>query len=511
MSLKLPPIGLQIPPAWDASSEQAWLELRASAGKLADIAIAGRGVHADADRLRAPLLEGHEDDVIAMLTSTRIVRSLTWLWVETDGDCRSTVSSKLLKALAAFPLSRGAIHFLAHLYFDRFDQLDVEGESAIRGTVLGKLRGLLRTKVGELATRTDSLTGIVGALHKHADLLLDPDAPRLLAKRANDSELQYSAAIDHYGIEGFTDGRFGELIRQYLVLEELASVPMNAASSLLDEVKRPELNEASHRNGLLFGHAALSVMIARSGDEIPPAQWRQAVLAIAGDPRQSHLGSFRKWWSKLSDEHIQAVTRWIALDELELFLNALEEFADTSGNADMARMFPPRKRMLEGLLQQKRVVRSRLFLGSRARAAVRSQSAGLDIPLLSGGTFSERAIIYLDCGDFHIVEGSHNTKLWTYLLTPPPHLTDPRTRIYRYRDLTIGMAESFELQNGDRGRGKKKDLAHLGNWQFRFLSYLAKHRVYVDPETVLSAADYREFRRSNDYPDVAALAAALAQ
>ncbi|MGB3733281.1 EH signature domain-containing protein [Microbacterium sp.] len=443
--------------------------------------------------------------MVALIDGARMARALAWLWVETDGDCRDTVSTLLLDAVAAHTPSRATLHFLARLYFERFDTLDAPG-GRTRRSVLQKLQDTLRTGALEFGDSAPETAGIVPSLSTHAETLLARSAPEKFAHESYAAGRQYEAAVRFFGTDGFMSGRFGELVRQYLVLEQLKTIPMDDAGPLLTELRSPVLHNAAHIGGHLFGHAALSVMIDRAGEASPPADWQQAVLDIASDPRRVNSDDFRKWWSKLGPVRVRTVTRWIAVDELALFLDSLKSFAAETGNDDMTRMFLPRKKFLEGLLMDGHVESSRLFLGGRARSAVQRRGRSLlSIPLLEGNGVSERALIYLDCGDFHMIEGTHNTKLWAYLLEPPSYVTDWHRYSYTYASLTAGMAEAFDKQHGAPGPLNRNDFVHRAHWQDRVLGYLARHLIHVNPETVLERHDYSRFRRTPEYAMMAAL------
>lgn len=475
-----------------------WERVRDRATRLEDSVWGGRTVHDDAERLRASLREGREDDVLARLVSARAIRALTWLWVEVEGDCRETVTTSLLVAIDNESLSRGALHFLARLYLERYDQLDAD--------VFETLRTLL-------LTRTNSLTGASGILRSlsaNNALLLDPAAPKLLARKAKSANLGFSGVVREIGLAGFLSGRFGELLRQYLVLEDLMTIPMDVHHGLLEEVLEPTLLDEWHTDGLLFGHAILAIMIDRVGDDFPSEPWANTVLTIAPDPRLTHTASYQKWWKQLGTERIATAISWLAKEELEAFLSALKRFAEEDEDGAMARMFPPRKLLLEGLLREKRVVSSRLYLGHKTRWSLRDQINGFaDVPTLEGPSSADKALIYLDCGDFYIVEGSHNTQLWAYLLTPPQLLTDQTRRRYKYRELTAGAQEAFDQQHKTAAEGKRFNMPHQVRWQFKFLENLAKNDIYVDPEAVLSQGDYRRFRASPAYLLSAALRASI--
>ena len=104
-------------------------------------------------------------------------------------------------------------------------------------------------------------------------------------------------------------------------------------------------------------------------------------------------------------------------EDLRLFLQAVEQYGLETANTEMQRMFPARKRFLEGLFKLKLIRNTRLLLGGKAQQSVK-RILGKDVKTSFArmdGPMNDKAVIYLDCGDFHLVEGSHSFKIWVYL------------------------------------------------------------------------------------------------
>lgn len=495
MTLRLPPRGLAIPPAWTEQSDADWQRLREDAAAARRRAGAGAALHSAAEALRPLLLAGNTDAVHARLTSRTHARALAWLWCETDGDCRDTISVSFLAAItAAHPTPSILLtHQLETAYLERFDDLDdLAGESSDAPTIRQSLAGLLRTAWSQTGARP----------FLEIEALCADDAPRRVATALHDSGNPVPEEIRRWSLDGHDGGRFLELVRQHVFLDRLRDLPLGADEPVLTEVEDPANHRAPHLRGRLLGHAALTILIDRA-ETYPGERWRDVVLAIAGDPRRTDLPSHREWWRVLGSERTERVMSWMARADLSAFLDALQHFAEDENEDGMRRMLPPRQRFLEGLVDIGMVRRSRLFLGRDVRSyAARTTpvSRRWDSARLTNPSMSTRALLYLDCGDFHLIEGSHNTKLWVYPQLPSTRITDPLVRQFAYDDLTKGLAHAYRLRHG--ADAPYLATAHQGLWQHKPLEFLAEHGIAVNAESVLSTADYQTLRARFGLPFV---------
>ena len=199
-------------------------------------------------------------------------------------------------------------------------------------------------------------------------------------------------------------------MRQYLFLDQLRSIPVGENAPVIAELVQPMVNLAPHVRGQLLGHAALEILLDRA-DTFPGDVWRDAVVEVAGDPRLNYSDTYRRWWPTLGADAEERVMSWLAIADLSAFLGLLTAFAEN--DPAMKRMLSSRRKLLDGLVTEGVVRRSRLFLGEDVRRFVHRlglQQRRWDFAKLRQPR--EKALLF-DV-DFHLIEGSHNTRLWAF-------------------------------------------------------------------------------------------------
>lgn len=102
---------------------------------------------------------------------------------------------------------------------------------------------------------------------------------------------------------------------------------------------------------------------------------------------------------------------------------------------------------------------------------------------------SDKAVIYLDCGDFHLVEGSHSFKIWVYLAAPGEALRSYERSSFTHSDLTSAIPAAY----ANRYPGLPYDaFVHSPHtWQNKVFNFLAENGIALDIEQLLSRDDYR--------------------
>src|SRR5699024_3971830 len=143
-----------------------------------------------------------------------------------------------------------------------------------------------------------------------------------------------------------------------------------------------------------------------------------AAVEIGGDPRLRRSAAYRKWWAEIPPDCAETVARWLSAEDLRLFLDSIERFAETTGNPVMNRLFPGRKTFLWGLYELGYVKETRLIVGRDVRDDLRrrlSPEMLRSLARLQGRGRESTSLIAIDCGPFFLVEGSHNVKLWIFV------------------------------------------------------------------------------------------------
>jgi hypothetical protein len=182
----------------------------------------------------------------------------------------------------------------------------------------------------------------------------------------------------------------------------------------------------------------------------------------------------------------------------------LEQYGKESGKDDLQRMFPARKYFLEGLERLKLVRRTRLMLGKTAEYAVKKiLGSELKTSYVKLTDMTDKAVIYIDCGDFCIIEGSHSFKLWVYLATPSEqvlHSYDVKT--LSHYDLTNKVPASYKQLYGNDA-AHKAITHHPNTWQKMVFDFLADQGIALDIEKLLSPQDYDRYLGRFGMPVVA--------
>lgn len=348
----------------------------------------------------------------------------------------------------------------------------------------------------QLEQRQDGHTGMLSLYIKHRALLFAADAARQLATRAG-AACNFETTIEQYGLATQSDSRLVTLARARYYLDRLKALPVGHYSPLLRKVTQPEIRDAP-LDGELIGHAVLRSLISRAGASSVSDAWRNTILSIAGDPRvpQSHP-SYLKWWSRLDPALINKVLGWLAGFDLKLFLSALEQYGDHTNDKELQRMYPARKRFLEGLLEQGGVNNTRLFISPRMKHYLRQSFEEEELPAYAIVRDS-RSMIYLDVDGVHILEGSHNRAIYGVPQLPKAsQILDFGIREFHERDLGMGLLEQYEAEFNGNG-GDQLQVTHHPenfNWQHKIIQYLQRQGVALDIEKLFTPDDYRRYKR----------------
>jgi len=487
--VKLPPVHMPVI-EWPAMTIEHWQILIEKGARMATEAGQGDAFEMILARLREMASTGRFDGLPALLKRRLTARALTWLWLNDEVVGRRLLNSRMLSVLidAQQPrLTRITLQQLAQFYFRRFDKLDEhEGlREQLEQVLLQQLQLLPDPKV--TGPQVDPLV----TLKRDGHWLLPLDGPVQLVGRVRDSGHELGATFEAMGLHGFDDGRYGDICRAHFYLETLRELSPGEYDPVLDELLKPSVAKAPYEGARRIGHVALEILIDRAGQE-PGEVWQNFILNLAGDPRiSSTAANYREWWLPLGEARVQKVRGWLSKEDLRLFLQAVEQFGIETENNELQRMFPARKRFLEGLFKLKLIRNTRLLLGGKARQSVKrilgdevkTSFARMD------GTMNDKAVIYLDCGDFHLVEGSHSFKIWVYLAAPGEAFRSYERNSFSHFDLTTNIPRAYEKLYPGLPFDAFVHTPHL--WQSKVFSFLAENGIALDMEQLLSPEDYR--------------------
>ena len=334
-----------------------------------------------------------------------------------------------------------------------------------------------------------------GEISEFEARILSHDGPKWLAEGAQQNQMEFEERVRQTGLDRYASGRYLEMAKNIYFLQVLQSITPNEPHDILAEMQKESVYRSPYDDQLLLGHKILQIMIERAPASAINDAWRNVILAIGGDPRvpKSHA-KYQKWWSQLDGKFIDKVRGWLSKLDLRLFLEALENFSDQSGNPDLKRMFPARKRFIEGLLERELVTGTRLYLSWHAKAYLKRTYEPEHLPEFSQVSDADKSIVHIQLGDISLIEGSHSCKLWIYgTLHPSAIVFNYLQRNPSYRDLTAGLHQKMRQQDVLL----KDSIVHhppLG-WQNKAIIALRSLGLHVNPKDVLTADDYVVYKR----------------
>lgn len=502
--MKVPPIDNR-PGEWPHGVIENWTRLLARAQHLESKAGGSDAFEQMLATFREMMRTGRFDGFKALLTRRLAARALTWLWLHDDVIGPRLLNIRLLNTLieAQQPrLTRITLVQMVQLYFrffDRLDDRDKTAEQSLRAVleahVHAQLRLLPEPRMQSL--RPDALT----QLKQHGYWLLGLEGPLALAKHVREQGQELAATFEAYGLAGLSTSRYGDVCRAHFYLETLRQLVPGEWDEVLDELLKPSVSKAPYEGDKRIGHAALEIIIDRAGDA-PSDIWQSFILNLAGDPRiASSSPNYRQWWLPLGEARINQVRGWLSKEDLRLFLQAVEQYGNESGKEDLQRMFPARKTFLEGLFKLGLIRHTRLMLGGIAQQSVRrilGEEVKTNFAKMEG-SMNDKAAIYLDCGDFHLVEGSHSFKIWVYLAQPGPAMKSYEKNLFSHSDLTIELPKVYKKLYPGLGY---EAVTHNGTWQRKVFDCLAENGIGVDIEKLLSKQEYRSYLNRHGVPVV---------
>ncbi|EKS2405607.1 EH signature domain-containing protein [Pseudomonas aeruginosa] len=497
--MKLPPVHMPVA-EWAPVVRERWTVLVEKGARMK--AASGKSDAFDAmlARLRDMASTGRFDGLPELLKRRLTARALTWLWLNDETMGRRLLSSRLLSVLvdAQQPrLTRITLQQLAQFYFRRFDKLDEHDglRKQLEQILLQQLHLLPEPKVS--GPQADPLV----TLKRDGHWLLPPDGPVQLVERVRDSGHELGQTFEVMGLQGFDDGRYGDICRAHFYLETLRGLSPGEYDPVLDELQKPAVSKAPYEGERRIGHVALEILIDRAGQE-PGEVWQNFILNLAGDPRiASTAANYREWWQPLGEARIQKVRGWLSKEDLRLFLQAVEQYGLESGKEDLKRMFPARKLFLEGLFALGLIRHTRLMLGRNAKQSVK-RILGSEVKTSFAGmdsAMSDKAVIYLDCGDFHLVEGSHSFKIWVYLGQPGHWVKSYERNQFSHLDLTTSLPSQYKAAYPSL---PYEAVTHNGSWQRKVFDFLADNGIALDIEKLLSRSEYKAYLSKYGLPAV---------
>lgn len=407
-------------------------------------------------------------------------------------------SSLDIRALGGFASALGAKAPLDKNLFDHIEKIR-ERPSVI---LLEGLRQHYLTYYDQLFDRKALESWLVSSLTKRNQLeqfdtnIFSAEGPKWLANECIQQKREFGNFVSHLGLDKYQSGHFITFAQQIYFVERLKTIPVNKPHPLLEEIQSESVYNAPYDEKGLLGHEILKTLIRRAPSNDVNDSWRNVVMQIAGDPRisKSHP-RYQKWWLTLDENLIRKVTGWLSHLDLRLFLEALEAYSERSGNDELRRMYPSRKRFLEGLLNQKLVTGTRLYLTSEFRRYLRKHYEDEHLPELYSVSSNDKSIIYVELGAAHLIEGSHSCKLWIYRgVSKDAVVRSQINRPVSYSELTSGL--DANMRDEYNQSFLLDSITHFPLiWQKKAIEAMKAAGVSIRPEDVLTKDDYYNYKR----------------
>ncbi|MEQ3622341.1 MAG: EH signature domain-containing protein [Marinobacter sp.] len=495
--MRLPKIDKKSFPEWPESTYQTWAALEEKVAHKSE-ELGKSGAFQRLEKLIKECSRRGQELPDEAYHTRPGVRALTWLWLQSETVREDYLDQEALEYLLSAQnekLSRMVVLQLIQLFFREHDRLS-DGEKGLMESL-----GIILSQQAEAINARSSVQGrdIIAVVNSDS-WLIENDGPARLVEKCLLTGLPLDDFISRLGMDGYMDGRFGEVTRAIYYIKELQKIPIGQDHDVLNEIVKERVAKAPYQENLRVGHAAIKILIDRTEEE-PSERWQDVILTIAGDPRVSGTNrQFAEWWAPLGDDRVNKVRGWLAKEDLKLFLEAVEQYGLDSGDESLNNMFPARKQFLEGLFKQGVVRNSRLMLGSKAEFFVKRI---LDKEMLSSyarmdGSMSDKAVIYLDCGDFHIVEGSHSFKIWLYQESPDPSFVNYDKNYYTHSDLTIKLPRLYRKDH--KGKRYAAITHYPTTWRKKVLEFLVDHDIELEWPSLFGKGEWKYYKNLHGIP-----------
>ena len=338
-------------------------------------------------------------------------------------------------------------------------------------------------------------------LLEYRDTVFTKGGPIKVAQEAIASSKTHEQQIEGVGLRHYSKGRYAQACKNAYFVETVRGLKIGNLHPVLKELADLETKESSYDGKLNLGQKVGQVMIRRCAEDSNgmPERWVDYIKDLMCDPRiPVQTPRYQKWWAAMDRKDEENMRRWLAGTDLRLFLEILKE---SSLDKDLRRMYPARRKFLEGLLDSNDVVDARLFLSERAREMIRKQYGPKSLEAHGNLNDRDKSVIYVNVENkVHLFEGTHNYAARGGGVMPEGHRVLSRTaKSFTYRELSTGLDPELE-RAGRQLRPKRPETIYVRHhppigWQANMLLEFKYYGVSVDPEAVLSKADYLKFRR----------------
>lgn len=477
-SIRLPNIQLQLGEYPSTQTKEHFSQM------VSELGVMTQSIGQDTQRQNEILKNTQKTrDLIGEIKCGRDIVPVIQLWRALDAFITEfPVSQEILVQFRVVRNQQGsrALLYLTQLFFEKFNNC-------------GDSKALTVFLCEEFTSSHISFekNPVLERIRKQAPAILTLKGPEKIVDFAIKNNRDLNDVMQMVGIPEGQSGKYLDICKQHYYLETLKSLEPGDESKIFDELSQDAVVKMPYHDKWL-GHEVLSIMVQKGIDsqDVLPDNWLKIILNMADDPRISRRS---EWWSLLSHQHIEAVQGWLAGFDLELFLKALSNYAETSYDDSLKRMFPARAKFLRGLYDHKLISLSKLFVGRAPRRYLEAKYNHEQMPTFSRLNHADLSVIYLKVGSIHMVEGSHSFSLRLYDELPDGGQFSfaSRSRGFGNRELGVGLAEKYKNQYQKDAFSVTHDLYF--NWQHKVMQELDKQGIAVEAEWVLERDDYDDY------------------
>jgi hypothetical protein len=442
--------------------------------------------------IRAHVGGSDRKDIANNITTPIDARAFAYLFAHDELASKLIISEDTLRAIdnAGAVIKRQTLMLLIEGYLFHYDQ-ELGPETLLNLSLF--IQQKLALFDGE--TRRSALS----LLAKKRTRIFSPSGPKEIVSWSREQSLELEESFDRLGLEAYCNGRYFLVCRYLYYLQELESIPVGTYHQVLDEVSDRAVYMAPGKEMPSIGHDVISILIDRAKEKELSDKWMQVILDIAGDPRvPENSPNYQRWWSHLGLERIQLMRGWLSRLDLKLFLKVLDDYGKSSGDTKLQRMYPSRKRFLEGLIDHGLVTHSRLFINPRAEQFLKKGYNKEDLPEYARMNDSYRSMIYLKVGHVHLIEGSHDVKLWVFPQLPKAtNILSYQHKQFSAPSLSSVLKGQYDNEFG-YGAAPPAEIVHQPKnffWQHQAINRLKGFGIKLDVEKLFSKQDYTKYIR----------------
>lgn len=476
---------------WSEHDMSLWNTLALDAQEMSR-RIDNPGLSAETSNRARSVLASEHPELHSELADHKICRAVVTLWAGDQQLAEDTMRVPVLQTVCdngnytrLFTFALANVYFM---YFDRLADWD-------RGLFSATAERLRQAVLQQTRARNRD---VLFAVRERPELTLAKEAPDAIARLALEQDRDLPSVMRDAGLGDYSRGQYAEAARQRLYLDRIARADPRQSYDWLPDLCQSDIADAPASDGRRFGHLILEAMTGHRTDS-PSREWENTILKIGDDPRARGTVTWNRWWSRIPAENLRRVIAWLSGEDIRLFLEAVKAFGRKNHKTDLLRMFPDRERFLKGLLELKMVRETRLFAGPSARTAIR-EIMGTDlrtsITQITGGNYRDTAVIFMNCGDFHIIEGSHNFRMRVLRGEPPEIMANWKMDRIDYSDFLNGV-EYARILGEDY-----VSLTHNVHkkWISDALLFIARAGQYVPPEDIMTSETYRDVSATRPLP-----------